>query len=126
MRRHTWGPTRFEAPWEGADKCRTKVCGRCGLKSVTMRDDSVLVGWRTLYQTTNDPFPTIKERPECEEVCPLCNKPITDGEPVYTIPDKAGRFRHYDCYEKTRVDSAKLREDFDKTLSKVRRLLKEL
>ncbi len=58
------------------------------------------------------------------EICPLCLKPILDGEPIYTIPDRDGGYRHYDCWD--RFAGPKAREKIKQDIAKMKELEKSI
>lgn len=67
-----------------------------------------------------------------DDNCGICGKLIIDHvDAVYSIPDKDGRFRHYDCWEKSYdgFSPKKLKEASDKfqeSLNRVRTMVKDL
>jgi len=59
-----------------------------------------------------------------DKICPLCNKPIVDGDAIYTIPDKNGLIRHFECWDKVAGKGAK--EELAKTIQRMKETLEKI
>lgn len=64
-----------------------------------------------------------------DDNCGICGKAIVENvDAVYAVPDKNGRFRHWDCWEKTStaITPKKIKEASDRfhtSLNNLRRTL---
>jgi hypothetical protein len=58
------------------------------------------------------------------DFCGICKKPIKNGDAIYTIPDKEGNYRHYDCWDKQAGPTA--RENLKQTLLNMQNKLREM
>ena len=63
-----------------------------------------------------------------DNICPICGKPTLDDEPIYTIPDKDNRIRHYDCWEREASPRAVYRalDKVETTLKKMEKLIEKI
>lgn len=60
--------------------------------------------------------------------CPICGKPVVDGDAIYTIPDAEGRIRHYECWDKDSGPTARaeLRRKLNEMQEKLREMARKL